>query len=339
MMKALFLLRTGKIEELKKNLEFRDIDIPEYSQDEVLIKISYAALNHRDLWITKGLYAGIKLPIVLGSDCSGIIESKGADCGEFSSGDEVIVNPGFNWGKDENSQSRDFKILGLPDNGTLREYIAVNKKNVYKKPSHLTLEQSAAIPLAGLTAFRALFKRAKANGTNSVLITGIGGGVSQMAMLFALAIGCNVYFISGEDSKISEAQKMGAKNGVNYNSPDWDKEIVKLSGGIDIVIDGTGGDILHKCLDIVKPGGTILNYGATLGNIREFSTRKLFWKQINLLGSTMGSDKDFNDMINFVNKYKIQPVIKDIFTFKDSIDAFIQMEKRKQFGKIVIKIM
>ncbi len=337
-MKALFLLRTGNIEELKNNLELRNIDIPECSEDEVLIKISFAALNHRDLWITKGLYAGIKLPVVLGSDCSGIIESKGANCNEFSLGDEVIVNPGFNWGDDENFQCRDFKILGLPDNGTLREYIAVNKKNVFKKPSHLSLEQSAALPLAGLTAYRALFRRAGAKKNNSVLITGIGGGVSQMAMIFALATGCDIYFTSGDDDKIAEAQKMGARNGVNYNSPDWEKEILKLSGGIDIVIDGTGGDILNKCLDVVKPGGTIVNYGATLGNIREFATRKLFWKQINLLGSTMGSDKDFAEMIDFVIKNNIQPVIKDMFKFKETADAFMQMEKRKQFGKIIIKI-
>ena len=337
-MKALFLTKTGKIEELRNNLEFKETDLPEYKEDEVLIRILYAALNHRDLWITKGLYAGIKLPVVLGSDCSGIVEAIGAGCNELSIGEEVILNPGFNWGEYEYSQSNDFKILGLPDNGTLREYISINKKNIYKKPSHLTSEQSAALPLAGLTAFRALFRRAKAAKNDSVLITGIGGGVSQMAMLFASGLGCDVYVTSGDDNKISEVQKMGVKNGVNYNSPGWEKEIVKISGGIDIVIDGTGGDILNKCMDIVKPGGTIVNYGATLGNIGEFATRKLFWKQINLLGSTMGSDKDFLDMIDFVNENKIQPAVKNIFDFDNTVDAFIQMEKRKQFGKIVIKV-
>ncbi len=338
MMKALFLTKTGKIEDLKNNLEFKVISIPGYSEDEVLIKISHSALNHRDLWITKGLYAGIKLPVVLGSDCSGIIESKGTNCKDFEEGDEVIVNPGFHWGRNENTQSSDFKILGLPDNGTLQEYITVNKKNVFKKPLHLTLEQSAAIPLAGLTAFRALFKRAKVTSADSVLITGIGGGVSQMAMLFAVAMECKVFVTSGNDGKIAEAQKIGATSGVNYNSPGWEKEIVKLSDGIDIVIDGTGGDILNKCFDIGKPGGTIVCYGATLGNVTEFPTRKLFWKQINLLGSTMGSDSDFEEMLDLVNNKKIQPVIKDVFNFKNTVDAFIQMESKKQFGKILIKI-
>jgi len=337
-MKSLFLTKTGKIEELRENLEFREMDIPEISDDEVLIKISYAALNHRDLWITKGLYAGIKLPVVLGSDCSGVIESRGLNCNGFNKGDQVIVNPGFHWGSDENTQGSDFKILGLPDNGTLQEYISVNKKNVFKKPAHLSSEQSAAIPLAGLTAYRALSVRAKAKSEDSVLITGIGGGVSQMAMLFAIATGCNVFITSGDDNKIAEAQKAGAINGVNYCSPGWDKEILKISGGVDIIIDGTGGDILNKCIDIIKPGGTIVNYGATLGNISEFPTRKLFWKQINFLGSTMGSDRDFSEMLDFVTNKKIMPVIKSVFDFDNTVDAFMKMENRKQFGKIVIKI-
>lgn len=337
-MKALFLTKTGNIEELRNNMNIREVTTPGYSEDEVLIKISHSALNHRDLWITKGLYAGIKLPVVLGSDCSGKIESKGTNCKNYKEGDEVIINPGFHWGKNENTQCSDFKILGLPDDGTLQEYITVNKKNVYKKPMHLTPEQAAALPLAGLTAYRALFKRAKVTSTDSVLITGIGGGVSQMAMLFTVAMGCSVFITSGDDLKLAEAQKMGINNGVNYNSPGWEKEIVKLSDGIDVVIDGTGGDILNKCFDIVKPGGTVVNYGATLGNVPEFPVRKLFWKQINLLGSTMGSDADFAEMLDFVSRSKIQPAIKNVFDLENTVDAFIQMESKKQFGKIIIKI-
>lgn len=337
-MKAVLLKQTGEIGKLRDNLVIDDIPVPEINDNQVLVKIKYAALNHRDLWITKGLYAGIKLPVVPGSDCSGIIESVGKNAGEFSAGDEIIINPAINFGPDENFQSRDFKILGLPDNGTLAEYIAIDKTGVYEKPAHLDMIQASAVPLAGLTAYRAVFVRGKIEKDYNVLITGIGGGVSAFALLFAVSIGANVFVTSGSDNKLDKALELGAKGGINYKNDNWDKEINSLCSGIDLAVDGTGGETLSKCLNVLKPGGKIVNYGATTGIIKNLDTRKIFWKQASILGTTMGSDSDFKNMVHYINDRKIIPVVDKVFEMNDAVSAFLRMHKSEQLGKIIVSI-
>lgn len=338
-MKAVVLKQTGTINELRKNLLLEDIALPEVNADEVLVQVKCASLNHRDLWITKGLYSGIKLPVILGSDCSGIIYQIGNNVTNLNPGDEVIINPSINWGEHQSYQSHQFRILGLPDNGTLAEYVKVHKAYVFPKPQHLTFEEAAALPLAGLTAYRALFQRAKLLTNENLLITGIGGGVATFALLFAVAAGTNVYVTSGTPDKISKATKLGAKDGVEYTQPDWDTKLLnKVPAGFDVVLDGTGGSIFNKCVALLKPGGRLVTYGATLGNASEVEIRKIFWKQLNILGSTMGSDKDFLEMYEFVSKYKIKPVIDSIYTLSDIHSAFEKMNNSSQLGKIVIQI-
>jgi len=337
-MKAVLLKNTGDIGKLKDNLLIENLPEPECTENDVLVKIKFAALNHRDLWITKGLYAGIKLPVVPGSDCSGVIESFGNNVNGFSAGDEVIINPGINFGTNENFQSKDFKIIGLPDNGTLAEFIAIDKSKVYKKPAHLDMIQASAVPLAGLTAFRAVFTRGKTKKNKNILVTGIGGGVSTFALLFAVSSKANVFVTSGSDEKLDKALELGAKGGVNYKNENWEKEIAEMSGGIDIVIDGTGGETISKCLNIIKPGGKIVNYGATTGIIKNLDIRKIFWKQVSLLGTTMGSDTDFKNMVDYINDKKIVPVVDKVFGMNDAVSAFIRMDNSEQLGKIVIEI-
>lgn len=338
-MKAILLKQIGKIEDLKKNLVIEELSLPKTNDDEVLIKIKYSSLNHRDLWITKGLYAGIKLPVVLGSDCSGTIVDKGKSVTNFSVGEEVVVNPGMNWGESEFYQGNNFKILGLPDNGTLEEYIAVDKSFVYKKPGHLTSAEAASFPLAGLTAYRAVFIKGDIKKNQNVLITGIGGGVSTFSLLYAVKKGARVYVTSGSEEKIKKAIELGAENGVNYRNEDWGRKILELcKSGFDLIIDGTGGDNILKCLDVINPGGRIVNYGATSGKVNNFEIRKIFWKQVSLLGTTMGSDKDFSNMIEFTEKNKITPIVDKIFDMENIHEAFMRMEKSIQMGKIVIKV-
>jgi NADPH:quinone reductase-like Zn-dependent oxidoreductase len=282
-MKAALLIETGTGENFSRYLTIDEIPIPEVKDDEVLINIKYSSLNHRDLFIVKGAYPKIKLPVVVGSDCAGVVHEIGKKATEFSIGDEVIVNPGFNWGNNEDFQSKDFKILGMPDNGTLSEYISVHKSNVYRKPAHLTLQESAAIPLAGITAYRTLFKKAELNEKDFVLIPGIGSGVSIFALLYALNAGSAVFVTSGSDEKISKALTLGASGGANYNNVNWDKEIIELSGNrISTIIDGAGGDTFRKCIELVNYGGRIVCYGATLGNVTDFPMARLFWKQLKI---------------------------------------------------------
>jgi zinc-binding alcohol dehydrogenase/oxidoreductase len=338
-MKAAVLKRIGKIEDLNGNLIIEDLPKPDFGDNDVLIKIKYASLNHRDLWIAKGMYGGIKLPVVLGSDCSGIIEEKGINVNEFNIGDEVIVNPSLKWGESELFKSNDFNILGLPDNGTLEEYISIDKTKVYKKPAHLDLISASAIPLAGLTAYRAIVVKGELNKDKKVLITGIGGGVSAFAFIYSMNFNADVYVTSGNENKINKVIELGAKGGANYRNEKWDKEIMeKNKDGFDLIIDGTGGDTISKCLNVINPGGRIVNYGATTGNTNNFDVRKIFWKQAMLIGTTMGSDIDFHNMIDFINNKKLIPVVDKVYNIENICDAFVRMDKSEQLGKIIIKI-
>lgn len=338
-MKAALLVKTGKDSDLSENLIVEDVPVPEINDDEVLIKVKSASLNHRDLYIAQGAYSNIKLPVVMGSDCAGIIHSTGKSVINFEINDEVIVNPGINWGENENFQSKDFKILGMPDNGTFAEFVKIHSSHVLKKPSHLNFNEACAIPLAGITAYRSLFKKAEIKSTDNILITGIGGGVATFALIFALKAGVNVFVTSGSNSKIEKAISIGAKAGVNYNDTDWDKKIIsQCNNKLDVIIDGTGGINISKAVDICSYGGRIVSYGATLGSADNFSLHKVYWKQLKLSGSTMGSQRDFSEMLKFINVNKVVPVIDKVFPWENICDAFTRMEHSEQLGKIVIDV-
>lgn len=318
-----------------KNLPFKikDIEKPKINDDEVLVKIKSASFNHRDIWIQKGMYAGLNYPSILGSDGSGVIEEIGTDVAKSLLNKEVIINPNINWGNSEKVQNNDFKILGMPTNGTFAEYVKVKADKITEKPKHLTFEEASSLPLAGLTAYRALFTRANVQKGEKVLITGIGGGVALFAFQFALAYECEVHVTSGSDEKIKKAISLGAKSGVNYNNESWDKE---FSTTFDVIIDSACGEGFSKLIDLCSPGARIAFFGGTRGNISKLNPQKIFWKQISILGSTMGSDNEFTKMIDFVNQNKIKPIIDSSFNYTDAQQASEKMANSKQFGKIIL---
>ena len=294
---------------------------------EVEVAVSAAALNHRDVWISKGMYPGIKVPCILGSD----------GVGEYQ-GRKVIINPGMSWGDNKQVQDKAFSILGMPKDGTFAERVSVEEKYIYDLPSHLSDTEGAALPLAGVTAYRALVTKCKPRKGETVLITGIGGGVALFAMQYALAIGCRVFVSSSSPQKIERAIEMGCEGGVLYTQEDWHKELLKLSGGIDVIIDGAGGEGFSRFPSIANPGGRIAFYGGTRGKIPSLSPQIIFWKQLSLMGSTMGSDQDFLDMVNFVNRHQIKPIVDKVYPMSEAREAFERMDQGGQFGKIVIDI-
>jgi NADPH:quinone reductase-like Zn-dependent oxidoreductase len=326
------------LNELNQKLQLKEVETPSISDDEVLVKISFAALNHRDLWIQKGQYGGIVLPVILGADGCGIVEKTGKNVASDWLQKEVILNPSINWGSNPKVQAKDYIMLGTPSNGTFAQYLKVNKKQLHLKPSHLSAQQAAALPLAGLTGFRATMKRAAVKANENVLITGIGGGVALLCMQFAIAAGCNVFVTSGSDDKIAKAIKMGAKSGINYKNVNWDKELKSLSGGFDAMIDSSGGSTFSKLVDMAKPAGRIAMYGATLGAFDSGVPAKIFWKQLDILGSTMGNDQEFEEMVAFVNEHKIVPVLDELFNLEDAQMALDKMAEGNQFGKIVLQV-
>ena len=314
-------------------LQLKSVETPRLSDKHAVVRLHAAALNHRDLWIQKGQYAGLKFPIILGSDGAGVV----AECSDSRwVGKEVIINPSLDWGESEKAQQKSFRILGLPDNGTFAEYVKVPIENLFEKPAHLSWTEAAALPLAGLTAYRALFTRAHLKPKEKVLITGIGGGVALFALQFALALGAEVWVTSGSDEKLAKVISLGAKGGANYRSPSWDSELNSI--GFDVILDSAGGDGFLKLIELATPGGRIVFVGATSGIPSSFPMRRVFWKQLSILGSTMGSPKDFSQMLDFVKSNQVIPMVSDVLSLSDAERALRKMSDAEQFGKIVLQI-
>jgi zinc-binding alcohol dehydrogenase/oxidoreductase len=324
------------LEAADKPLVLKEVEKPTVKPGEVLVKLKAAALNRRDYWITIGKYAGIKYPIILGSDGAGIVYAVGDEKDNYLLDNEVIINPGYGWGDDEHFQSDDFKILGLPDNGTFAEYVKVRADQIFPKPAHLTWEQAAAIPLAGLTSYRALFIKGKAKKGDKVLITGVGGGTGTFALQWAVAAGCKVFVTSGSGDKINAARQLGASAGVKYHAQDWAGQLQHLAGGFDVIIDSALGDGFAKLPDLCNPGGRIVLFGGTAGNIPPLNGRKIFWRQLQIIGTMMGSPADFKAMVDFLNLHQVAPVIDAVFALADAEKAVAKMEHSTQFGKIVL---
>ncbi|OEK04284.1 quinone oxidoreductase family protein [Roseivirga misakiensis] len=315
-----------------------DVTLPEVGEHEVLVRLKAVALNRRDQWIRQGMYPNIKFGSVLGSDGAGIVEKVGPDVSDSLIGHEVIINPNVKWGSDDMAQSKEYSVLGMPKNGTFAEYIVVHENRLADKPEHLSWEEAAALPLGGLTAFRAIFHHGHLKPGDNVLISGAGGGVAQFAFLFATAIGANVYVTSGSSDKIEKCLNAGAKAGYNYKDDQWFKEAHKISGGFDVVIDSAGGNQINDFIKIMKPAGRIVFYGATNGTPEKLDMFRMFWNQITLQGSTMGNDHEFEDMVSFVKKHEVHPIIDSVRPFEDIISAFDDMKAGKQFGKLVVTL-
>lgn len=326
------------LEGINMPFSFSDVALPSLSAGEALVKVKAAAFNHRDLWIQKGQYAGLRFPSIQGSDGSGIVEQVFDDKDKDWVGKEVIINPSLNWGNNPHTQAKDYIILGMAQDGTFAEYVKINTRLLHEKPAHLTFEEAAAFPLAGLTGYRALVTRAAAKAGSKVLITGIGGGVALFCMQFALALGCEVYVTSGSDDKLAKAISLGAKGGVNYKTENWHKELLALSGGFDAIVDSACGDQFPKLIDLCKPAAHIAFYGATMGAFSSGIPAKIFWKQISICGSTMGNDQEFEAMIELIDRHKIIPVIDSIHPLNEAQQAISKMERGEQFGKIVLSI-
>lgn len=319
-------------------LVYQDAPDPQPAAGEAVVKVAAAALNHRDVWIQKGRYSGLKFPIILGSDGAGVVTAVGEAVDSKWVGQEVIINPGMDWGDNPRAQSRDFRILGMPDNGTFAEFVKVPAANLHLKPQHLTWEQAAALPLAGVTAYRALITRANLRDNDQVLINGVGGGVALVALQFAVACGATVYATSSSDEKLARATELGAAGGANYLQEGWAKGLKEQVGGFDLIVDSAGGQGFDALVDLAAPGGRIVTYGATLGIADRLDLRRVFWKQLNILGSTMGTADDFAAMARFVESRHITPAVDRVYPLAEAEAAMQRMLAGEQCGKIVLAV-
>ena len=333
-MKAILLRELGGPE----RLVLEHVADPEPGPGEAVVALRAAALNHRDAWIRKGMYAGISLPIILGSDGAGEVVAVGDGVDRGWLGRRVVLNPSLGWGVDARVQGPSYRILGLPDNGTYAERVKVPAENLFAKPAALSWESAAAVPLAGLTAYRALVTRARVQPGETVLVTGIGGGVATFVLVIARHLGARVVVTSGSETKIARARQLGAEGGVDYRQEGWVRQAQALcGGGPDVIVDSAGRDVFPALLEIVKPGGRIVTFGATTGSLSTVEIRRIFWKQVSILGSTMGTPAEFGEMLALFDG-PLVPVVDRVFPLLAAPDAHRRMDQADQFGKIVLEI-
>ncbi len=331
-MKAVYL------EAIDQPFTIIDTEKPTAGAGEVVVEVKAAALNRRDVWIQHGKYFLKDYPAILGSDCAGIVAEVGESVDKSWLGQEVLVDPGTEWGDNPRAHAASYKILGMPQAGSFAEFVKVPAASLHKKPAHMSFEEAAALPLAGLTAYRSLFTKGEVQAGEKVLVTGAGGGVALFAVQFAVAAGAEVWVTSGDDEKIAKAKELGATGGINYKQEDWGKQLKAQAGGFDVTIDGAGGEGFVQLVKLAKPGGRIAMYGGTTGMIGKINPAEIFWKQLAILGSTMGTAEDFAGMMKLVREKQLKPVVDKVFALEETEQAMRYMEASKQFGKIVLKV-
>jgi len=333
-MQGIVLTEVKRFESLAK----KEIDYPHPGPGELTVRVQASALNHRDLWIVQGLYPNIVVPIVLGSDGAGVVDQIGPDVDPAWVGTAVVINPSLDWGDEPRVQGKSYRILGMPDNGTQAEFVRVPEINLAPKPSYLSFAEAAAIPLAGLTGYRALLTQGALRAGETVLLTGIGGGVAALMMQMALAVGARVLVTSGSNRKVQQALALGAAGGANYTADDWGEKLSHFAQphGIDLIVDSAGGDGFAALTRLVNPGGRIVFFGATAGNPSGLDMRNLFWKQVRLQGTTMGTPEEFSDMLKLFEVHRIKPLIERVYRFDEFKEAYARMRDGAQFGKLVL---
>ncbi|KAI9002057.1 hypothetical protein DFJ74DRAFT_613809 [Hyaloraphidium curvatum] len=316
---------------------------PKPGPGQVLVRLRAAALNHKDIYYREGMMPLIKYGATLGCDGAGDVAAVGDGVEPSLVGRAVYLNSQVGWESDP-VKPEDRKVNGTlgsyPLPGTLAEYIVVPRSIVHDKPPHLSYEEAAAVPLAGLTAWRALVTLGEAKKGSKILVPGIGGGVAIFALQFGLALGCEVWVTSGSDEKLARAIKLGAKGGVNYKRKDWATELEKLSGGeFDAIIDGSSGPNTRIFMRLVKEGGIISIYGAVAGSNSTITMPYIWFKACQLRGSRMGNNAEFRAMTKLINETGMRPEVSGVWDGLEAFEgAFEEMREGKQFGKLVVRI-
>jgi NADPH:quinone reductase-like Zn-dependent oxidoreductase len=343
-MKAAVIHENGELDVVR----MEDIPEPKPGRGEVALRVTCAGLNHLDIWVRKGR-PGAKLSgtHVLGSDAAGVVDELGDGAEGVTVGDEVILNPAWSCGRCEfcargqQSECPSFGIVGLSRAGTFAERVVVPARNLWPKPAHLSWEQAGVLSLASVTAWRMLMTRAQVKPGESVLIHGIGGGAALCTLQFAKLTGAEVIVTSSSDGKLTRARELGADHAINYRNQNVVECVREITAGrgVDIAVDSVGAATWPLDFSCVRRGGRIVTCGITTGPKAETNLQALYWNQLTILGSTMGSDEDFRQMLRAVTVNRLEPVIDEVFTLDQVRQAMAKMEAGGQFGKIALRIV
>ena len=318
--------------------ELANVPDPAPGPGEVIVDLQAAALNRRDWWIwtTPGY---CPLPVTLGSDGAGVVSAVGASVSGLAPGDEVVFDPTLHWGDSEECPSPEFDILGAPTAGTFAERVAVPAHNVSPKPARLTWEEAAALNLGGLTAWRAVVTCGRAGPGRRLVITGAGGGVATFAVQIAVALGARVYVTSSSERKLESARALGATGGVSYRDPDWPEQLRELAGGgLDAAIDSFGGSSWEGSLRALRTGGTVVSFGDTAGAETTLTTAEVYWQWRRVVGTSMGSPREYRALLGHVENASWRPVIDTAFALDRIDEAVRRLVCNERYGKVVLRI-
>ncbi len=316
-----------------------EIEMPEPGPGEVRVALRATGLNHLDLWVSRGLPAPARLPHILGADGAGVVDALGAGVDGVEVGDEVVIDPSLTCGecercmRDEISQCDEFGILGEHHTGTFAEYVVVPARNVLPKPAGLSWEVAGSFGLVTGTALRML-ERARLQKGETVLIPGIGGGVSSAAMLISVARGARVFVTSRSPAKIQWAVDHGAEAGFDSQS-EFSKQVAEM-GGADVVIENVGPATWRQSLRSLKKGGRMAICGATSGPKVELTLPVLWFKELELIGSTMASHAQFSRALQMVSSGDVEAPVDSVYEFDRLPDALRRLESGEQMGKVVV---
>jgi NADPH:quinone reductase-like Zn-dependent oxidoreductase len=304
-------------------LRYEDAPEPEPGVGEVLVRLRAASLNHLDLWVRKGL-PSVPKPRILGADGAGIRED---------TGERVVINPGLEHGDT-------ITVVGEHMDGTHAELVAIPEQNVYPLPDEVSFEQAAAFPLVFETAYRLLVTKATLREGEWVLLWGIGSGVATAGLAIAKALGARALVTSSSDEKLERARELGADATVNHADGDVIATVKEATGGtgVDVVLEHVGEATWQRSLQATRPGGRIAVCGATTGPNPPAALHRIWWKQLTIYGSTMGTKEDFEAAYELVESGRAQPVIDSVLPLSEARSAHERMEAGEQFGKIVFEI-
>ncbi len=338
-MKAIVFHKPGGVE----NLKYEDVEVPKLSSRDVLVKVKACAMNHLDLWVREGLHK-LSFPHILGSDISGVIEECGSEVKDLKKGTKVLVAPGLSCRvceaclKGQDNFCPKYTILGKTVWGGYAEYVKVPRVNIFPLPKNLKFEEAAAMPLTFLTSWQMLVERGKVKMGDTVLVLAAGSGVGVAAIQIAKLLGATVIATASSEVKLKKATDLGADFAINYSKKDFLEEVKKITNGkgVDIVFEHTGAQTWEKSILCAKWGGTIVTCGATSGHEGKTDLRHVYYRQLSILGSTMGSQGDLYEIIRWCEAGKLKPVVDVILPLDEAKKGHERMASQDQFGKIVL---
>ena len=311
-------------------LGYEQVEDPVAGAGEVVVELRAAAVNRRDLLVRNppGPHYQFPLPLIPGSDGAGV---------RRDTDEEVVVYPGLGWGDREDAAGPEWRILGGPEDGTYAELVKLPESNVFPKPGRLSWEEAAAFPLAGLTAFRGLFTVGRLEAGETALVLGAGSGVSTFAVQLAAQAGARVLVTSSAAEKIERARELGADGGVLYTEGDWPEAARELTSGrgVDVVFDSVGTTWADSARAL-RRGGRLVVLGGTGGPIVELDVRAIYLNWLSILGTTMGSTRDFAALLRMVDEGIWRPVIDSVRPLAEAKLAHRRMQAGEHFGKLVL---